>query len=250
MAIVWKKLVDNNIYEIRTAGASTRLYTNGVFHSQWNPNRPFSGNIWDLLAIPALFVDAKKINRVLILGVGGGTVIRLLKTLIHPCHMIGIELNPVHLEIARKFFGVIKSNHLKLIQDDAIDWIKSYTGEPFDLIIEDLFGDDSGEPVRVIDLDKRWFLTLTKHLSKNGILVVNTINIRHLKKCAFFHDNVINNTFKSAYRFSLPTYENAIGAFFKKNVSNSDRHRNIRNLKDNRIIRSLLSSPYHQVKLK
>ena len=70
MAIVWSRSAGGNQYEVRSAGQSIRLYKNGVFHSQWNPNRPLAGGVWDLLFIPALFAD-RQISRVLVLGVGG-----------------------------------------------------------------------------------------------------------------------------------------------------------------------------------
>ena len=250
MATLWKKQINDDTYEIRSAGASIRLYTNDVFHSQWNPNRPVSGNIWDMLVLPALYLAPATIKRVLVLGVGGGAVIQLVKTLFNATCIIGIELNPVHLDIARRYFGVKPSQSLELIQGDAIQWLRSYTGEPFDLIIEDLYGEKGGEPERAIDLDTPWFSTLVKHLSKNGILVVNTINPRQLKACAFFSNPKINHHFQSAIRFSLPSFENAVGAFYKNHVSKKDRDRNIMMLADKKLIQALNASSFKQVKLK
>ena len=55
-------------YEVRSHGASVRLYTNGVFHSQWNEGRPFAGGVWDCLSLPVLYRDPAAVRRVLVLG--------------------------------------------------------------------------------------------------------------------------------------------------------------------------------------
>ena len=55
MAILWQKTVDQNRYEIRTAGKTRRLYTNGVCHSEFNADKIFTGSVWDLLILPAWF---------------------------------------------------------------------------------------------------------------------------------------------------------------------------------------------------
>lgn len=135
MAILWQKHLDGTHYEVRTAGKSHRLYTNGVFHSQYHPERATTGGIWDLLVLPAFFLAPEKIQRVLVLGVGGGAVIRQLQRYVRPQSIVGVELNPVHLEVARRFFGVDDSM-AELHQADAVSWLESYSGPPFDMIIE------------------------------------------------------------------------------------------------------------------
>ncbi|WP_455217906.1 hypothetical protein, partial [Kaarinaea lacus] len=84
MAIVWHKKISGTCYEVRKAGNSIRLYTDGVFHSQYNPHRPVTGSVWDLLMLPAFFTNIDKISRVLVLGVGGGSVIQLLHRYVKP----------------------------------------------------------------------------------------------------------------------------------------------------------------------
>ena len=42
MANLWQQTIDGNHYEVRTAGASVRLYRNGVNHSQWHAAMYFS----------------------------------------------------------------------------------------------------------------------------------------------------------------------------------------------------------------
>ena len=67
MAIAYQKIVGDVRYEVRTAGGSRRLYTNGAFHSQYNPKHIFTGAAWDLLSLPSLCL-AQAPKNILVLG--------------------------------------------------------------------------------------------------------------------------------------------------------------------------------------
>ncbi|MCW8840313.1 MAG: hypothetical protein OQK96_04985, partial [Gammaproteobacteria bacterium] len=192
------------------------LYTNGVFHSQYNPNNPVTGSVWDLLMLPAFFAP-QRIRRVLVLGVGGGAVIRQLNHFLRPELIVGVELNPVHLEVARDYFDV-EARNVALHQADAILWLRQYRGEPFDLIIEDLFSDNGGDPQRVIEADAPWLRLLLKRLSPQGVLVINFGSQTELRCSAWFTEPAIRSKFPSAFRLTTPLYENVIGAFLRQPV--------------------------------
>lgn len=226
MAILWQKHLEGIHYEVRTAGKSHRLYTNGVFHSQYHPERATTGGIWDLLMLPAFFLAPQKIQRVLVLGVGGGAVIRQLQRYIQPQCIVGVELNPVHLEIARRFFGV---NHsmAELHQADAVTWLENYDGPPFDMIIEDLFGEQNGEPVRAVKADINWCRALSRHLSREGILILNFIDTAERRQSECLNKRNLAKQFKSAFQFSLPLYENEIVALLKSQADSRTLYKHL-----------------------
>ena len=218
MAILWQKTINNTLYEVRTAGQTRRLYKDGVFHSQFNSKRAITGGIWDLLTLPALFYPAGTVQRVLLLGVGGGAAIHQLRRYIKPDEITGIELNAVHIMLAKRYFGV--TNKLaQLVQADAVKWLQNYSGPPFDMIIDDLFTEQDGEPVRAVKANKVWFEKLNSHLSPDGILVINFISRNDLKNCAALSYKKISALFCSSFQFTLTHYDNAIGAFLKKPAS-------------------------------
>jgi len=218
MAILWQRQVLGRTYEVRSAGNTRRLYTDGVFHSQYNPGHPVTGSIWDLLLLPAFFYPKGSIRRILVLGVGGGAVIRQFQYFLKPEKITGIELNPNHIYVARHYFDVTQSN-TSLIQADAIKWVYNYKGALFDLVIDDLFGEQDGEPVRAIESNPKWMRALSKLLTKEGGLVTNFVSSRELKRCGYFKDRMIKGYFKSAFKLSAPAYENAIGVFLKTSSS-------------------------------
>lgn len=215
MAVVWQQTLKGVNYQVRSAGATRRLYTDGVYHSQYNPNNPVGGSVWDLLMLPAFFHAHNRLKRILVLGVGGGAVIRQLDHFFEPEDIVGVELNPVHIKVAKRFFGV-KGKHIQLHQADAIAWLKAYRGPKFDLIIDDLFGEVDGEPERVVEADRHWFKHLTRPLAKDGTLVINFDTPAGLKTCAWYTDKASHQLFHQAYQFGTPLYHNCIGAFTRQ----------------------------------
>lgn len=226
MSILWIKKTPEATYEVRQAGQSIRLYTNGVFHSQYHSDRAYSGGVWDMLLLPAFFYPKDRIRRILVLGVGGGAIMRQLDKYFKPEEMIGVELNRIHLQVAKQFFGV-SSKVATLHHADAIEWVKNYQGEKFDLVIEDLFGEENGEPVRAVQADTGWFRQLNKLLKPKGLLVMNFIGAVEIRECAYLRDESINKLFPVAYKFSLAAYQNVIAAFPRQKVTKEELYNNI-----------------------
>jgi len=218
MAIIWQQTIGDDRYEVRTAGASIRLYSNGVFHSQYNPEREISNSIWDLLILPTFFYPVGHVKRILILGVGGGAAIKLLHSYAIPEKIVGVELNPTHLKVARRFFR-ITNKQAELVCDDAVNWLKNYSGPGFDLIIDDLFGHKDGETLRAVKLDSTWLTLLNKNLTKQGLLVTNTAELSDFKNSGFMTNKRIRHAFKSTYKLTHPTCENRVYVFCKKEES-------------------------------
>lgn len=212
MSTVWEHSDGATRYQVRRAGHSLRLYTNGVFHSQYNPKRPVSGNVWDLLMLPAFFYPAGAIRRVLVLGVGGGAVIQQLRRFVQPEAIVGIELSAVHLAIAERFFGV-RGDDVRLIKANAIDWLRRYRGEPFDMIIDDLFGEQHGEPVRAVRANRGWVSLLLRCLAPQGVIVSNFADAADLDASAFRGDAALRKRFAAAFRLQTPQNYNAVGVF-------------------------------------
>lgn len=226
MALIWQKKKNDRLYEVRSAGNSLRLYTNGVFHTQYNPRQPLTGHVWDLLMLPALFYPANTVHRVLVLGVGGGAVMQMLRHFVGPEKIVGVELDAEHLFVSRRFFK-LKGHDVELIHADAVDWIKHYQGPTFDMIIEDLFIEQEEEPVRVMKANAQWFNTMLRHLSESGVLVSNFIDKTEISQSAVFSNQAINNKIASIYQFTSTYNENFVAAFFKKPVSSRAFHKKL-----------------------
>lgn len=226
MAVLWEHKHEGVRYEVRSAGRSVRLYENGVLHTQYHPERVFVGSVWDLLSFAGLMLPHGLPRRVLVLGVGGGVVIRQLHGLLaplcpEPLDVIGVELNPLHIRLAREWFGLTPT-YAELVQADAASFVRDYQGPPFDLIVDDVFAVKNGEPERAILADDAWCQLLCSNLSEHGALTTNFASVREFRASALSSAKLGKNgeamntvPFRSAYSFTTPHCDNVISACFR-----------------------------------
>lgn len=225
MALIWSKQHDGVNYEVRAAGRTRRLYSNGVFHSSYNPARPVTGGVWDLLMMPAFLYPPGTIRRVLLLGVGGGTVIRQLREFVRPREIVAVDLNAVHLDVAQRFFGV-RGADVRLVHADARNWLKQDRTR-YDLVIDDLFGEREGEPVRAIDADANWCRRLHAHATTRGAVSINCISPAQLANTGFMHDDELRDHYRSKFQLRAVRDQNAVGLFLPHAATVNELRRNL-----------------------
>ncbi|WP_237055883.1 spermidine synthase [Microbulbifer sediminum] len=218
MALLWEHREGDNHYQVRTHGASVRLYTNGVFHSQWNPRDPLRGSLWELLLLPVFFRDRRQIRSVLVLGVGGGAVIRLLQRFVGPELIVGVDLDPVHLEVARNYFG---AGDAELVCGDARSHVAGRAGDQYDLIIDDLFGHVDGEARRTVRADGDWCRRLLGLLSPAGIMVGNFGSRREMLDSGWRATDQ-RASLQGNWSAELPGYENCVLAVSRAPLSRAE----------------------------
>lgn len=132
----------------------------------------------------------KKKKNVLVLGVGGGSVIKtLIEEINYTGKIVGIELDPVMIGIAYRFFGLNDYPQVRIVQADAFAFVKE-EHSAYDLIIIDLFQD-----VLMPDFlyDPLFIKSLQNQLAPQGHLLLNTIVLndkiaeQNTAFCNYFH---------------------------------------------------------------
>jgi hypothetical protein len=214
VAVLFRLQSDGTRYEVRGHGATRRLLSDGVFHSAWNPRTGLTGRTWDLF-LPAAFTLAAPPARVLVLGIGAGTILLQYRRFIDPATLIGVDLNPVHIEIGRRFFG-LDDAAADLYEADARDWTSAWDGPPFDLVVDDLYGHVAGEPERGVAMTAAWARTLAKLVAPGGALVANFISRRELAGCAQLQSARGRAGYAGGWRIQGPRDHNAVGVFCRQ----------------------------------
>lgn len=119
--------------------------------------------------LPACLAFAREPERMLILGLGGGSLPMFFRSHFPQLTIDVVELDPDVVAVAKKFCGFIEDPRLRVHVADGRDFIESCAGG-YDLIILDCFDIDS-IPVH---LSTREFLGHVRHaLSPAGIVVAN-----------------------------------------------------------------------------
>lgn len=212
MAVIYAKQQGQDYYEVRNAGASVRLYSNGVLHSQYNPLHPISGAIWDLLVLPGFFLN-KPPRHVLVLGLGGGTVVHLIRHFFPQCKITCVERESLHIKIAKRFFKLPKD--VTVIHGDAYDVLSNIKNQ-FDWVLDDVFQHVNGEPEREVGFDAVFSL-YQNVLTNDGVLSMNTIGANQLKQL-----KQTTHRFDQRYVMRHPLYDNAIVSLYRNGRSKTD----------------------------
>lgn len=128
------------------------------------------GSLQKILKFGLDHIDLKKVHSVLLLGLGGGSVIETLrKDFCYSKSITAVEIDPVIINIAKNEFDLKEDEQLKIVCADALDVMQSNTTQ-FDLIIIDLFIDvDMPQAFLAIPFWKN----ILKASSVNGTVLFN-----------------------------------------------------------------------------
>ena len=127
-------------------------------------------------AFKKLPVEDKDIRKALILGFGAGSVAAIIREELKiPCHITGVDADPVVLSLAGKYFNISRFDNLDLLEEDAMAFIESCT-TMFDLIVVDVYVDfevpEQCESQEFVD-------ELYRCLSPGGIILFNKLVYNH-----------------------------------------------------------------------
>ncbi len=115
-------------------------------------------------------IDLTTVNSVLLLGLGGGSVIATLrKDFIFEKNIVAVEFDQAVIDIAANEFQVVPGNNLEIIKADAYEFIFDCT-QQFDLIIIDLFI-DTKVPQKFYSLE--FWNSLSATISPKGYFIFN-----------------------------------------------------------------------------
>ena len=141
------------------------LSVRGVPQSSWPPTKDA---YWHMM------IPDKKPNTVLMLGVGGGTVAKMLLEKWPDIKITGVEISQEVIDEAIEHLG-LKDVGMNLVIGDAFEYVFEHK-DKYDLIAIDIFDGDNF-PLRF--LMPKFIRRCQELLNKGGELYINTPNLDH-----------------------------------------------------------------------
>jgi spermidine synthase len=141
--------------------------------------REFALNYTHMVMGGLLFTTSAAPKRVLVVGLGGGTIPTALREVLPDAEIDAVEIDPAVTRVARRFFGFKDDPKLKVIEVDGRVFVKRAIreGTKYDAILLDAF-DHEYIPEHLLT---REFLTEVKSLlTPGGVLVGNTFSSSRL----------------------------------------------------------------------
>ena len=161
-------------YRIVQRGRRVDMDVQGAVFATFHPTQLLTGYSWDAITAAAALTPYKRVRRLLMLGVAGGTCLRQMRHLWPKAELVGLDIDRQLIRAANRFMG-LEDCHVKMVFGDADKKLKSLLG-PFDVIIDDLYkcGDSDVERGGV-PFPKR-LQNLLPLLAPKGIIAANFIN--------------------------------------------------------------------------
>ncbi len=144
-------------------------------------------------------------KRILIIGLGGGTMSNTLHQLLPESQIDNVEIDQSVIKVARQYFGFVENDQIKTFSQDGRVFIKRalLKKQEYDWIILDAF---DGDYIPEHLMTKEFLLEVKALLSKQGILTANTFSSSEL------------------YNYESATYKAVFGDFYQVvNKDNSNR---------------------------
>lgn len=198
-----KSKFNDDIKVVRSLGYGTYIQVNNLTQS--------GGIVEEFWNETLRKIKKEKINKILILGLGGGTVAKLVKKYWPQSKITGVEIDPIMVELGKKYLELANT---KVVISDACEFITAFKKTPnsklgnelnadmsstadvikknkeiFDLVIVDLYVGD--EFPKKFEEDK--FLKL---LTKNELVIFNRLYFGEKRKEAVKFGNKLEKLFK------------------------------------------------------
>ncbi len=159
---------------IRETKRGRALEIDGTFASWWSREGKATLSVWDALAAPLLALSASRRRSALILGLGGGSVARLLRAIAPGAHLVGVEFDPDVILAARRHFD-LDALGVEVICDDARA-VLAREERRFDLVIDDIFVGRGRNVRKPPWLPDPVLALAARRVAPGGVLVSNSID--------------------------------------------------------------------------
>lgn len=130
------------------------------------------GSLQKVLKYALKQVDLTSANHILVLGLGGGSVLKTLRSSFNFTGRItAVDIDPVIIDIARNEFNVFSNENTFIVCADAKEYLKNNNDE-FDIIIIDLFIDNH---IPAGFLSEAFWHDVVRCVSKDGTIIFNML---------------------------------------------------------------------------
>jgi spermidine synthase len=161
--------------EVHEGRRGRTLRVDGSFASFYTPGRAATGPVWDALAAPLLLLPPRRRRSVLLLGLGGGSAARLVRVLAPDARIVGVEIDPEVVRVARRWFD-LDALDLEVVVSDALPYLREAARGTHDAVIEDIFV-GRGRAVRKPEWLLSEGLTLAaRRVARGGLLISNALD--------------------------------------------------------------------------
>jgi spermidine synthase len=176
-----------------------RFGEDGPFQSVVDPRDPEHLDLEYTRVLPLALAFIPAPERILTVGLGGGTVPRFFRHYFPECAIEVVDIDPMVVDVARRYCGFVEDDRMRVHIEDARDFIEG-SASRYDLVILDTSDSESiPRHLRTVEFLQAVRRILTKH----GVVAANvwgrTVNPLYDSMLVTYRD-----IFECMYIFDVP----------------------------------------------
>jgi spermidine synthase len=183
---------------VKSWGLGTYIQSDGLTQSGGIVETMWKGTLKKIYNKRPPSVSQFKINNCLILGLGGGTVAKLVRKNWAEAKITGVDIDPIIVELGQKYLG-LEELGVKVFINDAFRYTKyDIQHTKYDLIIVDLYnGDEFPKKFK----SENYIQFVRSHLANNGFAIFNRLYYKDKKIMAEEFGEKLKKVFGRVERF-------------------------------------------------
>ena len=198
------QVIDNN--GVRT------LSFNGSQETRMSLRNPLQGHFIYTEFFHVPWIWNNNIKNVLMMGLGGGSTQRAYQHYYPQVNIDTVELDPVVIAVAGKYFGVKPTDKHKIIRSDGRMHLRR-TRKKYDVILMDAYtANRYGSFIPYSLATKEFFQLAHGRLTDNGVVAYNVIGTTHGWRADILGSiyRTMNSVFPKVYLFPAPDSKNVV----------------------------------------
>ncbi len=197
----------NGKIRVIEVGKTRKLIANNVLQSV-NEASPSCPKIFSGKAAELIVREAPNAKRILMLGLGGGTVASILSKKLPEAQIVSVEFDPVMVDVAKKYFGLDSINNHRVIEADALRVVVEpeefdLAQGSFDVLFVDIF---VGDQYPDLGRTGNFIAALKRLVTSGGLIVFNRIYTEE-------HQEDVNNFVNQVEEFLGDTKSEVVAGY-------------------------------------
>ena len=163
-----------------------RIIVGGISQSGW-----LVREVWET-GVRAVAKEITSPEKVLILGLGGGSAVEAVAKQWKNAKIIGVDIDVQMVEMGKKYLGLGKFEQLDIIITDAKSWVKRQKLE-YDVVLVDMF---KGVNIPEYFKSEKYLNEVKKIVKSKGVVLFNHLYSSSEKEEALNLQNKLQKIFK------------------------------------------------------